>query len=56
MTNCFVTSTLATSLVAAVPAWTTPQSGINARLRGVSAVNERVAWASGSDKNHRANS
>ena len=30
------------------PRWTTQTSGVNARLRGVSAVNERVAWASGS--------
>lgn len=29
------------------PHWTPQQSGANARLRGVSAVNERVAWASG---------
>jgi photosystem II stability/assembly factor-like uncharacterized protein len=31
-----------------VPRWTTQTSGVNARLRGVSAVSERVAWASGS--------
>src|SRR6185369_16632620 len=30
------------------PRWTMQTSGVNARLRGVSAVNERVAWASGS--------
>ena len=30
------------------PQWTVQTSGVNARLRGVSAVNERVAWASGS--------
>ena len=29
------------------PRWTLQTSGVNARLRGVSAVNERVAWASG---------
>jgi photosystem II stability/assembly factor-like uncharacterized protein len=29
--------------------WTTQQSGTTARLRGVSAVSERVAWASGAD-------
>jgi photosystem II stability/assembly factor-like uncharacterized protein len=30
------------------PQWTVQTSGVNARLRGVSAFNERVAWASGS--------
>jgi photosystem II stability/assembly factor-like uncharacterized protein len=30
------------------PAWTQQTSGVTARLRGVSAVSERVAWASGS--------
>jgi photosystem II stability/assembly factor-like uncharacterized protein len=30
------------------PAWTAQPTGANARLRGVSAVSERVAWASGS--------
>jgi photosystem II stability/assembly factor-like uncharacterized protein len=30
------------------PRWTMQTSGVNARLRGVSAVNERIAWASGS--------
>jgi photosystem II stability/assembly factor-like uncharacterized protein len=30
------------------PRWTTQTSGVNARLRGVSAVSERVVWASGS--------
>src|SRR5213075_460603 len=33
---------------AQVPQWTVQTSNVNARLRGVSAVNERVAWASGS--------
>src|SRR2546423_7963268 len=32
----------------AVPRWTMQSSGVTARLRGVSAVSERVAWASGS--------
>ena len=32
----------------ATPRWTTQTSGVTARLRGVSAVNEQVAWASGS--------
>jgi len=31
-----------------VPHWTLQTSGVNARLRGVSAISERVAWASGS--------
>lgn len=30
-----------------VPRWTMQTSGVNVRLRGVSAVSERVAWASG---------
>ncbi len=30
------------------PAWTDQPTGVNARLRGVSAVSDRVAWASGS--------
>ncbi|HET6974829.1 MAG TPA: hypothetical protein VFI24_00785 [Pyrinomonadaceae bacterium] len=38
----FIISMLAT------PRWTTQTSGVTARLRGVSAVNEQVAWASGS--------
>ena len=40
----------AAALVAAAPAWNwTPQtSGVMARLRGVSAVSESIAWASGS--------
>ena len=32
----------------AAPGWTMQTSGVTARLRGVSAVNARVAWASGS--------
>jgi len=32
----------------ATPRWTTQTSGVTARLRGVSAVSEQVAWASGS--------
>lgn len=31
-----------------MPRWTLQTSGVTARLRGVSAVDERVAWASGS--------
>jgi len=34
--------------ILAAPRWTTQTSGVTARLRGVSAVSERVAWASGS--------
>ncbi len=30
------------------PSWTAQSSGVTSRLRGVSAVNERVVWASGS--------
>ena len=36
------------ALILAAPAWTTQSSGVTARLRGVSAVGDRVAWASGS--------
>src|SRR5215471_714938 len=35
-------------LTLAAPQWTLQQSGVTARLRGVSAVNDRVTWASGS--------
>jgi photosystem II stability/assembly factor-like uncharacterized protein len=31
------------------PQWTVQTSGVTARLRGVSAVNEHIAWASGAD-------
>lgn len=37
-----------TAIVLAAPAWTDQPSGVAARLRGVSAANDRVAWASGS--------
>ena len=33
--------------IVAVPRWTVQTSGVTGRLRGVSAVSERVAWASG---------
>ena len=36
------------SLFFATPHWSTQSSGVTARLRGVSAVSERVGWASGS--------
>jgi photosystem II stability/assembly factor-like uncharacterized protein len=36
------------SMIAA-PRWTMQTSGVTVRLRGVSAVSERVAWASGAD-------
>jgi photosystem II stability/assembly factor-like uncharacterized protein len=36
------------ALLMLAPRWTLQTSGVTARLRGVSAVNERVAWASGS--------
>ncbi len=35
-------------MMPATPRWTTQTSGVTARLRGVSAVSEKVAWASGS--------
>lgn len=34
-------------ILLAVPRWTAQTSGVTVRLRGVSAVNEQVAWASG---------
>ena len=37
-----------TALALLAPAWTDQPSGVTARLRGVSAVSDRVAWASGS--------
>ena len=33
--------------VAAAPSWTQQLTGVNTRLRGLSAVSDRVAWASG---------
>lgn len=36
-----------TLMMFAVPRWTVQTSGVAVRLRGVSAVSERVAWASG---------
>ncbi|HEV8140855.1 MAG TPA: hypothetical protein VGP81_13860 [Pyrinomonadaceae bacterium] len=41
-----LTFVLAVSFVS--PSWTLQTSGVTARLRGVSAVSDRVAWASGS--------
>lgn len=40
---------LAIASIFAAPQWTLQTSGVTARLRGVSAVNNRVAWASGAD-------
>jgi photosystem II stability/assembly factor-like uncharacterized protein len=37
------------SIGAASPGWTPQTSGVNARLRGVSAVSDRVIWASGAN-------
>jgi photosystem II stability/assembly factor-like uncharacterized protein len=42
------TFALAGALFVLAPAWTPQVSGVNATLRGVSAVNDRIAWASGS--------
>lgn len=38
-----------TILLVTAPHWTIQDSGVTARLRGVSAVSDRVAWASGAD-------
>jgi photosystem II stability/assembly factor-like uncharacterized protein len=40
--------TFVITLLAQSPHWTIQSSGVDARLRGVSAVSDRVAWASGS--------
>jgi len=40
---------LATISFLASPQWTMQSSGVTARLRGVSAVSDRIAWASGAD-------
>jgi photosystem II stability/assembly factor-like uncharacterized protein len=39
---------IALTFTAQTPHWTLQNSGVSARLRGVSAVDDRVAWASGS--------
>jgi photosystem II stability/assembly factor-like uncharacterized protein len=40
--------TIAMAPPAVTPHWTPQTSGVTSRLRGISAVNERVVWASGS--------
>jgi photosystem II stability/assembly factor-like uncharacterized protein len=40
--------TIVSLLIVQSPHWTLQTSGVNARLRGISAVSDRVAWASGS--------
>ena len=42
-----VLSLIAWTAVPSVPHWTAQTSGVTARLRGVSAVSDKVAWASG---------
>jgi photosystem II stability/assembly factor-like uncharacterized protein len=42
-------STIVSALLLVAPQWTIQRSNVTARLRGVSAVNNQVAWASGSD-------
>jgi photosystem II stability/assembly factor-like uncharacterized protein len=44
-----IATVILAAVLAAAPAWTPQPSGVTARFRGISAVNERVAWASGSD-------
>ena len=36
------------SLIALIPCWTSQQTGVTARLRGISAVSAHIVWASGS--------
>ena len=43
-----VITPVVTVLALVAPGWTDQPSGVSARLRGVSAVSDRVAWASGS--------
>ncbi len=43
--NCLL---LIVAFLLSAPTWSMQTSGVNSRLRGVSAVNDRVAWASGS--------
>lgn len=43
-----IVRTVLIASVLAAPTWTEQTSGVTTRLRGVSAVNDRVAWASGS--------
>jgi len=42
-----VTATAVAAAVVFAPSWTAQTSGVTVRLRGVSAVSEKVAWASG---------
>jgi photosystem II stability/assembly factor-like uncharacterized protein len=42
-------STIVSALLLVAPQWTIQRSNVTARLRGVSAVNSQVVWASGSD-------
>lgn len=44
----FVAVAAAAGFTAAAVTWTPQLTGVNARLRGVSAVSDKVAWASGS--------
>src|SRR3954471_2735652 len=43
-----MSSAMAGASTAASPEWSAQASGVTARLRGVSAVNDTMAWASGS--------
>ena len=45
MSTVTVVMMMVVSIIA--PRWTPQTSGVTTRLRGVSAVNERIAWASG---------
>jgi photosystem II stability/assembly factor-like uncharacterized protein len=49
LNNMKFVSLLFVTFLFSTPQWTTQSSGVTARLRGVSAVNERVAWASGAN-------
>jgi photosystem II stability/assembly factor-like uncharacterized protein len=43
-----LTPILLLSILILTPDWTTQQTGVTARLRGLSAVSDRIVWASGS--------
>ena len=43
------TAVAAALLLAGAPAWTQQLTGVNVRLRGISAVSDRIAWASGAN-------
>ena len=45
----FLAALILSATLHAAPSWTAQTSGVTARLRGVSAVSDRVVWASGAN-------